>query len=109
MLFKNLQTKNSQQIKMLFYHVFPGSKGCINRVKIIFELQKMPLNINQLATKLGTDHKNIKRHIIVLENYELIIELGTKYGVVYFISSFFESNMKIFDEIIKKSKNCNEN
>lgn len=108
-MFKNLKSENYPQTKMLFWHVFAGSKGCVNRVKIIYELQKMPLNINQIATKLGLDHKVVERHITVLEKNELIIKVGKKYGATYFISPFFESNLKIFDEIISKSKNCNEN
>jgi len=108
MLFENLK-KNPEQIKRLFWYVFGSSKGCVNRIKIIFELQKIPLNVNQLATKLEIDHKSVERHIIVLENNKLIIKMGNKYGAIYFISLFLESNMKIFDEIIKKSKNCSEN
>ncbi len=93
--------------KRLLWFVFTGTRGGLNRLKIISKLKENPLNINQLAKELGLDYKAIQHHIKVLEKNNLITKMGEKYGIMYFISTFLEVNMKTFDEIegkLAKSK-----
>ena len=106
---KKIELKDSQQIKMLLWTVFAGSKGCLNRVKIILQLKQLPSNTNQLSEQLGLDYKVVERHLEVLEKYELDIKVGNSYGITYFLSSFFESNLNLFEKIVGESKNCKEN
>ena len=106
---KKLESKSPKQIKMLFWSVFAGSKGCINRVKIVLQLKQTPLNTNQLSDKLGLDYKVVERHLKVLEKHELVIKVGDGYGLTYFLSSLVESNLNLFDEVADKSNNCKEN
>jgi len=93
---------------MLLWSIFAGSKGCINRVKIVLQLKKTPLNTNQLSEQLGLDYKVIERHLEVLGKHELVTKVGDRYGSTYFLSSLLESNLKLFDEVADKSKNCKE-
>jgi len=37
---KGIESENTQQIKMLLWSTFAGSKGCINRVKIVTQLRE---------------------------------------------------------------------
>ena len=104
-----IETKTPQQIKMLFWSVFAGSKGCINRVKIVLQLKKTPLNTNQLSNRLGLDYKVVERHLEILEKQNLVEKVGYRYGVVYLLCPILESNMILFDEVAEKSKNCKEN
>ena len=106
---KEIKTKTPRQIKMLFWSVFAGSKGCINRVKIILKIKQMPLNTNQLSQDLGLDYKVVERHLEILEENNLVTKVGSNYGVTYFLSPLLESNLNIFDEMADKSKNCKEN
>jgi len=99
---------NQKQIKMLFWRVFAGSKGCVNRVKIILELKEKPLNTNQLSVQLRLDYKVVERHLQVLEKYELVIKASDGYGTIYLLSTLVESNLNLFDEVYSKSKNCND-
>jgi len=108
MLAKEIESVNPQRIKMLLWSIFAGSKGCINRVKIVLQLKKTPLNTNQLSEQLGLDYKVIERHLEVLEKHELVTKVGNRYGSTYFLSSLLESNLKLFDEVASKSKNCKE-
>ena len=105
---KEIESKNPQQIKMLLWSTFAGSKGCINRVKIVSQLKKMPLNTNQLSKQLGLDYKVIERHLEILEKHELVIKVGNRYGSTFFLSSLLENNLNLFDEVSDKSKNCKE-
>ena len=58
---------NDPDVKRLFWFIFAGSRGGLNRLKIISKLIENPLNTNQLAKKLELDYKAIKHHIRVLE------------------------------------------
>ena len=88
--------------KRLLWFVFAGSRGGLNRLKIMQIIKEKPSNINQIATELGLDYKAIKHHIRVLEKNNLISKEGEKYGIIYFVSTFLEVNMESFDEIVQK-------
>jgi len=105
---KKIENKNQEKIKILFWRVLAGSKGCINRVKIILELKEQPLNTNQLSLALQLDYKVVERHLQALEKYGLVIKGGDGYGTVYLLSPLVESNLNLFDEVTSKSKNCND-
>ena len=93
--------------KRLLWFVFAGSRGGLNRLKIILKLRENPFNINQLAKELGLDYKAIQHHVRVLEKNNMISKFGEKYNVNYFVSTFLEVNMGIFEEIegkLDKSK-----
>ncbi len=93
---------NDPHARRLLWFVFAGSRGGLNRLRIISILKEKPHNTNQLANELGLDYKAIQHHINVLEKNNLIIKEGEKYGVIFFISNFLEVNMETFDEIAKK-------
>ena len=52
--------------KDYLWFVFAGSRGGLNRLKIISKLKENPFNTNQLAKELGLDYKAIQHHIRVL-------------------------------------------
>jgi predicted transcriptional regulator len=93
---------NDPHAKRLLWYIFTGSRGGLNRLRIIFSLKENPLNINQLAKELSLDYKAIQHHIKILEKNNLITKIGEKYGVTYFISTFLEVNMETFEEIAAK-------
>ena len=93
---------NDPHSKRLFWFLFAGSRGGLNRLKLVSAIKKNPLNANQLAKELGLDYKAIQHHIRVLEKNNIITKVGEKYGVIYFISNFLEANMESFNEIAGK-------
>ena len=93
---------NDPDVKRLLWFIFAGTRGGINRLKIISKLKEKPLNTNQLAKELGLDYKAIQHHIRFLEKNNLITPVGEKYGIVYFISTFLEVNMETYKEIESK-------
>lgn len=88
--------------KRLLWFIFAGSRGGMNRLKIITILKKTPLNINQLSKEMGLDYKAIQHHIKVLEKNNMITKIGEKYSIMYFISTFLEHNMETLEEIERK-------
>jgi len=93
---------NDPDAKRLLWFIFFGSRGGLNRLRIISSLKETPSNTNQLAKELGLDYKAIQHHIKILEKNNLITKAGEKYGVTYFISTFLEVNMETFKEIAAK-------
>ena len=93
---------NDPYAKRLLWFVFGGSRGGVNRLRLVLTLKAKPLNANQLAKELGLDYKAIQHHIRVLEKNNIIIKEGEKYGVTYFISPFLEVNLETLDEIATK-------
>ena len=85
--------------KRLFWFLFAGTRGGMNRISIIELLIQQPYNINQLADIIKADYKAIQHHIRVLEKNNLITNSGEKYGVLYFISNYFEVNIEAFKEV----------
>ena len=98
---------NDPYAKRLLWFVFAGSRGGLNRLKLVSVLKHTPLNANQLAKEMDLDYKAIQHHIRVLEKNNIITKVGEKYNVTYFISNFLEANMESFNEIagkLEKSK-----
>ncbi len=93
---------NDPHAKRLLWFVFVGSRGGLNRLRIMKVLRERPSNINQLATGLGLDYKAVQHHIRVLEKNNLIAREGERYAVTYFVSTFMEVNMDALDEIVGK-------
>jgi DNA-binding transcriptional ArsR family regulator len=98
------------EVKRLLWYLYAGSRGGENRIRIIDLLKARPYNINQLAESLGIDYKAVQHHIGVLENNNMVIKTGEKYGVLYFISNYLEANIETFNEVraaINKKGNLN--
>jgi predicted transcriptional regulator len=91
-----------QNARRLLWYLFAGSKGGENRVKIINLLQETPLNINRMAEVLNLDYKAVQHHVEVLEKNNLVSHMGQKYGIMYFVSNYLESNIDTYKEIISK-------
>jgi predicted transcriptional regulator len=88
--------------RRLLWYLFAGSKGGENRIKIINLIQDTPLNINRMAEVLKLDYKAVQHHVDVLEKNNLVSRMGKKYGIMYFVSNYLESNMDTFNEIMTK-------
>jgi len=104
---RTLEAKRPLQIKIVFWLLFVGSRGGTNRIRIMSVLRNRPRNRNQLATELGLDYKNIQHHIKILEGNNLVKKIGNLYGVTYCVSTFFENNEIVFDEIVARLRSIN--
>ena len=101
---KSLKTETHPQTKMMFWHLFLGSRGGQNRVRIISQLRNKPSNKHQLSKDLELEYKGVQHHIKILEKNNLITKMGENYGVTYFVSQLFEEGESLFDEIVEKLK-----
>jgi DNA-binding transcriptional ArsR family regulator len=90
--------------KRILWYLFAGTRGGINRAKIIDLLKEHPYNMNQLAEALKLDYKAIQHHISILEKNNMVNKIGEKYGVLYFVSNYLEANIGAFNEIWSQMK-----
>jgi predicted transcriptional regulator len=87
-------------MRKLLWWLIAGTKGGVNRARIINILHDRPCNAHQLSKKLDLDYKTVRHHLKVLEDNNLITNAGEKkYGTVYFLSSSMDENYIIFKEI----------
>lgn len=96
----------------LLWFLIVGSRGGINRARIIDSLHDLPQNANQLSTKLKLDYKTVVHHLNVLKKNNVITEEGDGYGNVYFLSTNLERDYTTFEDIkkrIAKMQNNKEN
>jgi DNA-binding transcriptional ArsR family regulator len=85
--------------KRLLWWLIAGTRGGVNRARIIIILHKRPYNANQLAELLKLDYKTVRHHLDYLMKHEVIVQQGEGYGSVFFLSSEIEENFESFSEI----------
>ncbi|MGQ9680812.1 MAG: ArsR/SmtB family transcription factor [Candidatus Bathyarchaeia archaeon] len=105
-------TLRKKSIRHMLQWLIEGSRGGVNRARIIDSLREEPKNANQLGLALDMEYRVVRHHLEVLEANGLIVSVGEKYGKMYFLSMELEENISIYEEIWsrlrKKLKNKEE-
>jgi DNA-binding transcriptional ArsR family regulator len=83
-------------MRRVIWWLIVGTKGGVNRARIIRALKERPYNANQLTELLGLDYKTVRHHIKVLQDNKIITEMGKGYGAVYFLSPEMEAEYEVF-------------
>ncbi len=95
----------STALRQLLWYVIAGTRGGINRARIIERLHERPYNANQLSEALGLDYRTIRHHLDLLEKNGLIARpSGHAYAALYFLSPYLEGSYPVFEEIRGKLK-----
>ena len=93
----------SPALRQLLWYLIAGTRGGVNRARIIDALHGRPYNANQLSEALGLDYRTIRHHLDLLQRNGLLTRpSGDAYASPYFLSSFLEGNYAIFEEIRRK-------
>ena len=92
----------NRSYKHLLQWLIAGTRGGINRGRIICALKENPQNANQLTSLLEVDNRTVRHHLDILEENGLITSMGDRYGKMYFISYNLEENFENFEEIWNK-------
>jgi len=86
-------------VKQILWWLIAGSKGGINRARIIQALHKRPYNANQLTQMFGLDYKTVRHHLDVLKKHLVIRSMGEGYGTMYSLSDQMNTRYEDFMEI----------
>jgi len=84
-------------MKRLLWYLIAGSRGGVNRARIIHALNERPYNANQLAKYLELDYKTVIHHLKVLEKNYVVSTQGDGYGKVIFLE---EELIRSYDEFL---------
>ncbi len=79
--------------------VILGTKGGLNRAKIIQKLNERAYNANQLSKELNLNYRTITHHLDILEEMKVIENSGKKYGKIYFLSDKMNKHYGEFEKI----------
>ncbi|MFB5620161.1 MAG: ArsR family transcriptional regulator [Nitrosopumilus sp.] len=96
---RSIETVTHPETKMTFWYLFATSKGAKTRIKIMNLIQNRPYNTHQISQDLKMDYKAIKHHMQILEKNNIIGKFDAQYGATFYLSSLFEENKVLFDEI----------
>ena len=96
-------------MKKVLWWLILGTRGGINRAKIIKKLKERPYNAHQLAEELNVNYRTIRHHIKILEDSEVVKSAGEKYGKMYFLSDNMEKNYNDFETIWEQVKDKSNN
>lgn len=95
----------SAALRQLLWYLIAGTRGGMNRVRIIEALRQRPYNAHQLTEALGLDYRTVRHHLGLLQKNGLLTRpAGDAYASPYFLSSYLESNFAVFEEIRAKLK-----
>jgi len=72
--------------KRLLWWLIAGTRGGVNRARILLRLHERPYNANQLAELLKLDYKTVRHHLGYLMKHEVIVQQGEGYGSVFFLA-----------------------
>ena len=86
-----------------------GTRGGLNRARIINVLSESPMNAHQLAQLLELDYSTIRHHLEVMEKNGLVVSIGAGYGMAYLLSDELLENYGVFEEIWDKIGNNGKN
>ncbi|MBI3841144.1 MAG: ArsR family transcriptional regulator [Thaumarchaeota archaeon] len=74
-----------QELRRVLWYVQGGARGGKNRARVIYELNKWPLN--QIAEKLGVGYRTAMHHLGVPKANSLGLVQGDMYGAMHFESA----------------------
>ncbi|MCV0431138.1 winged helix-turn-helix domain-containing protein [Nitrosopumilus sp.] len=99
---RSIHTESHPETKIIFWYLFATSKGAKTRIRIMNLIQNQPYNTHQISQELMMDYKAIKHHMEILEKNNIIGKFNAQYGATFYLSSIFEKNKILFDEIVSR-------
>lgn len=85
------------------WYVLTGTRGGVNRVRILRALDERPRNANQLAEDLDLDYKTVRHHLGVLQENNVVRDSGDDYGAVYLPTDQARVHWETIEEIIDQA------
>ena len=90
------------RFKMVLWSIIAGTRGGVNRAKILNLIKETPLNANKIATMLNLDHKTVVHHVKILSKNNLVIKADKAYAAEFELSQIMKENQNALEEIMQK-------
>lgn len=98
----NGNVERDPRFKMILWSIIAGTRGGVNRAKILNIIKDTPMNANKIATTLNLDHKTVVHHVKILSKNELIIKAEKEYAAEYQFTEIMKNNQSVLEDIMKK-------
>ena len=108
-LSRNLSAPRKKYFGYIIQWMIGGTRGGLNRARLIKILSDSPMNAHQLSQDLGLDYSTIRHHIEVMEKNGLVTSIGDGYGKAYLLTQDMLDNYGFFEEIWEKLGNKEKN
>ena len=90
----------SAALRQLLWYLLAGTRGGVNRARVLEALRRRPHNAHQLSDILGLDYRTVRHHLDLLLRNGLITQpAGNAYAAPYFLGAILEANWAVFEEI----------
>lgn len=97
-----IESSANPRFKMILWSIIAGTRGGVNRAKILNIVKETPMNANKIATVLNLDHKTVIHHVKILAKNELIVKAEKDYGAEYQLTQIMKENQSALEEIMLK-------
>jgi len=87
-------------MEAVLWYVLAGTRGGMNRVRILRALDDQPRNANQLAEAVDLNYDTVRHHLDVLTDNDLLECSGDDYGAVYLPSDDVQDNWDTVETIV---------
>lgn len=92
-------------MERVLWFLIAGSRGGLNRARILKALAERPSNPHQLSEHLELNYKTVTHHLRLLERHELVVNAAEgSYGSPFFLSKLMEHHLPLLEEIMEKEK-----
>jgi len=84
----------------LLWYLFTGTRGGLNRLRIVELLYDRPYNAHQIAGLTGLDYRTVRHHLSVLTRHHVLANPAPEnYGSLYFLGGLTRSQWSTVLEI----------
>lgn len=89
-------------MEAVLWYVLAGTRGGVNRVRILRALDDRPRNANQLAEDMDLNYDTVRHHLDVLTDNDVLQSSGDDYGAVYLPSDTARDHWEIIKAITEE-------
>ena len=90
-------------MERVLWYLIAGSRGGVNRARILKLLAERPCNAHEIAKKLDLDYKTVTHHLGLLTKHELVTNpVEDAYGSPYFLSNWMEHHLPLLERILEE-------
>lgn len=89
-------------MEAVLWYVLAGTRGGLNRARILRSIDDRPRNANQLAKNLDLNYDTVRHHLDVLTDNDVVTASGDEYGAVYLPSDSARDNWDVVQDIIEE-------
>ena len=95
-------SQSDRRFKMILWSIIGGTRGGVNRAKILNTISETPMNANKIATVLNLDHKTVIHHVKILSKNNLVVKAEKNYAAEFELTEIMKDNQNVLEEIIQK-------